>query len=206
MRRLSLLHARRRMRGRRLRRGSRGVTDVPLELLIIIIILAIVVPIIVAALITYTNAQTALSIQEQASNLRDVVVQTYDDGINTTLLLTLNLPKNGCVTAGQYLWNNLGAVNYYATRIGYNVCGQTPNYIYVDNGATNVLLTNITCTYPAVSWNNCWTQPFHVTTGVSTEVAVIKLAPGGFFAWGNRDLPVSTNLTTGFVEVEQVYP
>ncbi len=197
---------RRQLHGSGLRRGRRGVTDVPLELLIIIIILAIVVPIIVAALITYTNAQTSLAIQEQASNLRDVVVQTYDDGINTTLLLTLNLPRNGCISAGEYLWDHAGNINYYATRIGYNVCGQTSDYIYVDNGAMNVLLTNITCTYPALSWSSCWTQTFHVTSGQATEIAVIKLAPGGFFAWGHSDLPVSTNLTTGFVNVEQVYP
>lgn len=188
--------------------GRRGVTDVPLELLIIIIILAIVIPIIVAALIEYTTAQTALSVQQQASNVRDVAVQVYDDGINTTLLVTLDLPGSGHVQAGASIWLRGGVVNWYgATKIYYAVGTASPGNLLVDNGASNVLIGNITCRYPVVNWaQSCSTQVFSIASGVQTQIALTKISPGGFFMWGGAMLPDPTNLTAGFVEVHEVYP
>lgn len=196
-----------RARRRRLR-SRRGVTDVPLELLIIIIILAIVIPIIVAALVTYTAAQTDLSVQEQASNVRDVAVQAYDDGINTTLLVTLNLPATGHVTAGASVWLRNGITNWYgAAKIYYSVGSASPDNVLVDNGASNVALTNITCNYPVLDFaSSCTTQPFIIHSGSQTEISITKIAPGGFFYWGSAPMRDPTNMTQGFLEVQEIYP
>lgn len=190
------VHRRRRLRSRR------GVTDVPLELLIIIIILAIVVPIIVASLIAYTTDQQYLAVQEQASNMRDVAIQSFDDGINTTLLLTITLPGGGVVTAGGGIFNPGNVVDYQSTYIHWGIHSSESYFTAVDNGAQPVLLTNITCTAAAPYFQY---NAFNVPPGTTT-IAFTKLSPGAFFCghpWPAA--PGLVNATAGALDgVEEV--
>ncbi|MDE1820650.1 MAG: hypothetical protein KGJ23_01250 [Euryarchaeota archaeon] len=195
MRSLSPLKVRRPRRARALRRSTRGVTDVPLELLIIVIILAIVIPIIVASLITYSNDQETLAVQEQVANMRDVAVQAYDDGINTTLLVSISLPGNGVITAGGSIYLRGGFLNYQAAYIKWGTHNVYSFSTLVDNGVQNVLLTNITCNTPNPGLNF---RPFVLPPG-NSQIALTKISPGGFFC----GMPDPTN-TTGFVEVQQI--
>lgn len=184
-------------RARRLR-SQRGVTDVPLELLIIVIILAIVVPIIVAALVAYTTEQEALSAKEQALDLRDVAVQAYDDGINTTLLVTLTMPTNAQLKVGGPLFLAGGYLNYNSAFIDYSVGSASPTLVQVDNGAENIFLTNVTCSgaWPHVTFNY-YSWPINAGT---TQLALTKIAPGAFLC----GVPAPTNETAGFIEVQAV--
>jgi hypothetical protein len=201
---------RRALRGATYRRrlgGRRGVTDVPLELLVIVIILAIVVPIIIAALVAYTGAQEKLNVSEQADSVRDTAVQSFDDGINTTLLVTVSVPANANLIVGASLFLRGGYLNAQASYVTYgvgvspNTCWQNlPNSetcVLVDNGAADILMTNVTCSgvWPNIVYSY---NPFIVTAGVTETLALTKIAPGAFLC----GVAPPTNETAGFVEVQ----
>lgn len=180
---------------RRLARSRRGVTDVPLELLIIVIILAIVVPIIVAALLTFTKDQQISQSQEQANQVTDVVVQDFDDGINTTLLVAVNLPGDGVLQLGAPLYVG-GNWNPQSAWITWGVLGDT-NQFPVNNGATDVPMTNVTCSGNAATGSVVFTySQLNVGSGPHT-LALTKEAPGSFLC--------GTAITgLPFVEVTQI--
>jgi type II secretory pathway pseudopilin PulG len=189
--------------GRRRLRGRRGVTDVPLELLIIIIILAIVVPIIVASLIAYTTDQQFLAVQEQAANIRDVAIQAFDDGINTTLLLSVTLPGGGTVVAGGPIFLPGSLINYQSTYIDWGIHGNKNYFTAVNNGAQPVLLTNISCNAGAPYFNY---HSFTLPPGTN-EIALTKLSPGAFFCghqWPDQPTNATSSTLDGVVEMQIV--
>lgn len=201
------LRSRRRLRGH----DRRGVTDVPLELLVIVIILAIVVPIIIAALVTYTTDQQNLDVVEQADAIRDTAIQAYDDGINTSLLVTVTVPGGVQLTVGASLFLANGRLNYESSQITYGsgagptTCAQPGAHVTcipVDNGATNVLVSNVTCSgWPGVATINYGPQSIPQGT---TELALTKIAPGGYDDLCNGRASAPLNLTEGFVEVQAI--
>ncbi len=124
-------------------RTRRGVTDVPMELIIIVIILLIVIPIMVAALASYVADEQFMALQQQASSIANSVVEAYDGGANTTLTLSVTVTSQGKIAIGAPLW--VGSTeNPNATYVTYAMNGQR----YLDqfsNGATLVFATNFTC-------------------------------------------------------------
>ncbi|MCL4324773.1 MAG: hypothetical protein M1144_04865 [Candidatus Thermoplasmatota archaeon] len=131
------------MRGRHARRNRRGVTDVPLELIIIVIILLIVIPIMVSALATYLTSQQFLALQQQASSIANTVVETYDGGANTTLTLGVTVNQQGKILVGAALFQG-STLNPNATYVTFLIGGHS-YLVQFDNGATLVYASNFSC-------------------------------------------------------------
>jgi type II secretory pathway pseudopilin PulG len=158
-----------------LRRKSRGVTDVPLELVIIMVILAIVIPIILAAFTSYTKEQESMALSQQAANIGDTAVQVYDSGINTTLLITASIPNNGYMTVGGALYV-AGAPNPAASFINYSLPSTAPPVTYaVNNGAGSVNITNVTDVNGQLVYRS-----LPLTGGQSYQLALTKEGPGAY--------------------------
>ena len=189
---------------RRLHRSRRGVTDVPLELLVIIIILAIVVPIIVAALITYSHDQQLLTTQQQAIQIQNVATQAFDDGINTTLLLSVSVPGTTVIVGDELFlggsWNAAtgwsGGWNWNAAWITWGTSGDLSK-LKVNNGATDVALTNITCSGYGAGLTITF-HPYYVPNTHAQTIALTKLAPGAFICGTD----VSAFSALAFIEVQ----
>jgi type II secretory pathway pseudopilin PulG len=164
-----------RKRSSMFRKKRRGVTDVPLELVIIMVILAIVIPIIVAAFASYTREQEAMSLSQTAQNVGDTAIQVFDGGINTTLLITVTIPNNGYMNIGGQLYLN-GSLNSWSSLINYSLPSSSISGSYaVNNGAGSVDLTNITDVNGALVY---WPTP--LSGGNSYLLALTKLAPGAY--------------------------
>ena len=158
---------------RRLRR--RGVTDVPLELIIIMVILAIVIPIILAAFSSYTREQEVMTLSEQASNVKDMVIQVYDGGLNTTLILSVTVPSGGSLVIGGPLLTSSGLLNPDATWINYSISSGYGGQDLASSGAGEIYMTNITCS-PIIFLY----QALNVPVGTH-NLAFTKLGPGASY-------------------------
>jgi type II secretory pathway pseudopilin PulG len=158
----------------------RGVTDVPLELVIIMVILAIVIPIIIAAFASYTKEQEGLSLQEQAANVADTAIQVYDGGLNTTLLVSVTIPNGGSMTIGASLQYANGLSNPGASCINISIPSQSWQcYKSVNNGAGTINLANVTDISGGI-----FTQAAPLSGGQTYTLALTKLSPGAIIFGG----------------------
>lgn len=139
--------------------------------MIIIIILAIVIPILIYALVTYTGDQAYLSLQEQASNIENTAIQVFDDGINTTLLLSITTPDSGNMSIGAPLYNS-GGLDYNSAFVFYTI-GGTHYQTLINNGAEDVLVSEGACEGPTIHY-----QAAQVGFGSTIELSMTKEAPG----------------------------
>ena len=189
----------RRQRARtRLRRQRRAVTDVPLELVIIMIILAIVVPIIIAAFAAYARDQELISLSDQANRVANTAVEVYDDGVNTTLLLTVTIPssKGANFTIGAPLFPRTCTgpsptcqPNPQAQYIYYSLSGSGgPSLVQANNGASVIELTTMAC-----HTGNVISYQWDILGGGTHTLSFTKLGPGAY--WCNQPI------TGSFVEV-----
>ena len=192
----------------RLRRGRRAVTDVPLELLIIVVILAIVLPILVVSLENYSQYQAFSNLQQQANNVADTAIEVYDSGLNTTILLTVTVTGSYnpyLVVGANMLPSRIGgSLNYQAAWITYGLSstGTGNQSVVVNDGEGPVLLTEVTCTngagvdLPYAQWTYA---PLRLSTTPGTfPLSLTKVGPGSWYC-GSR-LPAT--YPTSFVEVE----
>lgn len=175
------------------RRSQRGVTDVPLELVIIIIILAIVIPVILAAFVSFTREQELTSLDQQANNVLDTAIQVFDDGLNTTLLVSVNIPTSGgaSLTIGAPLFSGSqvsGTPDVYSTFINYSISGASPYPIPATNNAQSIYMTGMTCGTGGVIG-----YPQVLLSSGSWTVSMTKLGPGATYC--------SVQMQTTFLEV-----
>lgn len=165
------------------------MTDIPLELVIIMIILAIVVPIIIAAFYSYSRDQQLLGLQGQANNVANTAVEVFDDGINTTLLLTISVPYGNGVnfTIGAPLFPanvTSGTPNSQATFIYYALSGTSPYYTQANNGAGNLYLSGLTC-----GKGGALAYAWIILSGGTHQLSFTKLGPGAYYCSQPVDFP-----------------